>query len=166
MCRTDRIGMKILHNVGRFLLGLMFLFFGLKGFFHFVAMPPSSDVVDLLIGTSFLSKYFLVICALEAVSGALLLVNRYVPLALTILGTIIANILLLQILANPAGLGLALLVTLLWAVVFTSVRSAFATIFESRFETKLAPVVRHRPERRLRVVFAPPSLSAVATPNH
>jgi hypothetical protein len=70
----------------------------------------------------------------------LLLVNRYVPLALTILGAIIANILLFQILANPAGFGLALVVTVLWAVVFASVRSAFAAIFDSRVETEGAPM--------------------------
>jgi hypothetical protein len=136
----DRIGMKILIKVSRLLLGLIFLVLGLKGFLHFIAMPPSSEVAGQLIGTSFLSKYLLVICALQVILGALLLVDRYVPLALTILGAFIANILLFQILANPAGFGLALVVTVLWAVVFASVRSAFAAIFESRVETKGAPM--------------------------
>ena len=132
--------MKILIKVSRFLLGLIFLVFGLTGFLHFIAMPPSSEVGDQFIGTSFVSKYLLVVCALQVVSGALLLLNRYVPFALTILGAIIANFLLFQILANPAGFGLALVVTVLWAVVFASVRSAFAAIFESRVETKGAPM--------------------------
>jgi hypothetical protein len=132
--------MKILIKVSRFLLGLIFLVLGLTGFLHFIAMPPSSEVADQFIGTSFVSKYLLVVCALQVVSGALLLLNRYVPLALTILGAIIANILLFRILANPAGFGLALVVTILWAVVFASVHSAFAAIFESRVETKGAPM--------------------------
>ena len=132
--------MKILIKVSRFLLGLIFLVLGLTGFLHFIAMPPSSEVADQFIGTSFVSKYLLVVCALQVVSGTLLLLNRYVPLALTILGAIIANILLFQILANPAGFGLALVVTILWAVVFASVHSAFAAIFESRVETKGAPM--------------------------
>jgi hypothetical protein len=51
--------------------------------------------------------------------------HRYVPLALTILAPIIVNILLFHSLMNPSGLGLALFVTILWAVVFASVRSAF-----------------------------------------
>jgi hypothetical protein len=134
------MGMKILIKVSRFLLGLIFLVLGLTGFLHFIAMPPSSEVADQFISTSFVSKYLLVVCALQVVLGALLLLNRYVPLALTILGAIIANILLFQILANPAGFGLALVVTVLWAVVFASVRSVFAAIFESRVETKGAPV--------------------------
>ena len=136
------MGMKILIKVSRFLLGLIFLVLGLTGFLHFIAMPLSSEVADQFIGTSFLSKYLLVVCALQVVSGALLLLNRYVPLALTILGAIIANFLLFQILANPAGFGLALVVTVLWAVVFASVRSAFAAIFESRVETKGAPMTQ------------------------
>ena len=134
--------MKILISGSRFLLGLIFLFFGLKGFLHLIAIPPSGEIADQFIGTSFLSKYLLVVCALQIISGALLLVNRYVPLALTILGIIIANILLFQVLMNPPGFGLALLVTILWAVVFASVRSVFATIFESRVETKSAPTPR------------------------
>jgi len=140
--------MKILTSVSRFLLGLIFLVFGLKGFLHLIAMPPSSEVADQFIGTSFLSKYLLVVCGLQIISGALLLVNHYVPLALTILGIIIANILLFQVLMNPAGFGLVLLVTILWAVVFASVRSVFATIFESRVETEGAPT-----PRRTRVVY-------------
>jgi len=100
-------------------------------------MPPSSDVRSEPIDrNSFSIEIFFGDLRARGSFGALLLVNRYVPLALTIPWNYhLANILLLQILANPAGLGLALLVTLLWAVVFTSVRSAFATIFESRFET-------------------------------
>ena len=68
------------------------------------------------------------------ISGALLLINRYVPLALTILGPIIVNILLFHALMNPAGIGLAVFVTIFWGVVFVSVRSAFAGIFEARVE--------------------------------
>jgi hypothetical protein len=75
-------------------------------------------------------------------SGALLLINRYVPLALTILGPIIVNILLFHGLMNPAGIGLAVFVTIFWGVVFVSVRSAFAAIFEARVETKTSEVRR------------------------
>jgi uncharacterized protein (DUF58 family) len=55
-----------------------------------------------------------------------------VPLALTVLGPIIVNILLFHALMSPVGIGLALFVTILWAVVFASVRSAFDGIFEAR----------------------------------
>jgi putative oxidoreductase len=72
----------------------------------------------------------------------LLLINRYVPIALTMLAPIIVNILLFHGLMNLDGLGLALLVTILWAVVFASVHSAFAGIFQARVETTPASVPR------------------------
>ena len=140
--RRDHIGMKILTNVSRFLLGFIFLVFGLNGFLHFIPMPPPSGVAGQFLGAMFVSKYLLVVSGLQVISGALLLINRYVPLALTILGPIIVNILLFHGLMNPAGIGLAVFVTILWAVVFASVRSAFAGIFEARVETKTSEVRR------------------------
>jgi putative oxidoreductase len=128
--------MKILTNISRFLLGLIFLVFGLNGFLHFIPMPPPSGVAGQFLGAMFVSKYLLAVSGLQVISGALLLINRYVPLALTILGPIIVNILLFHSLMNPAGIGLAIFVTIFWAVVFVSVRSAFAGVFEARVETK------------------------------
>jgi hypothetical protein len=94
------------------------------------------------LGAMFVSKYLLVVSGLQGISGALLLINRYVPLALTILGPIIVNILLFHGLMNPAGIGLAAFVTIFWGVVLVSVRSAFAGIFEARVETKTFEVRR------------------------
>jgi putative oxidoreductase len=140
--RRDHVSMKILTNISRFLLGLIFLVFGLNGFLHFIPMPPPSGVAGQFLGAMFVSKYLLVVSGLQVISGALLLINRYVPLALTILGPIIVNILLFHGLMNPAGIGLAVFVTIFWGVVFVSVRSAFDGIFEARVETKTSEVRR------------------------
>jgi putative oxidoreductase len=135
--------MKTSINISQFLLGFIFLVFGLNGFLHFIPMPPPSGVAGQFLGSMFVTKYLLVVSALQVISGALVLVNRYVPIALTILAPIIVNILLFHVLMNPAGLGLALLVAILWGVVFASVRSAFAGIFEARVEIKTTPEHRH-----------------------
>ena len=132
--RTDHVRMKILTNISRFLLAVIFTVFGLNGFLHFIPMPPPSGVAGQFFGALFVSNYLVPIFALQVISGILLLVNRFVPLALTILASIIVNILLFHVLMNPAGLGLAVLVTILWGVVFVSVRSAFAGIFQARAE--------------------------------
>jgi putative oxidoreductase len=137
-CRTDHIGMKILNNISRFLLGLIFLVFGLNGFLHFIPMPPPSGVAGQFLGAMFVSNYLLVVSGLQVISGALLLINRYVPLALAILAPIIVNILLFHALMNPAGIGLALLAAILWGVVFAGVRSAFSGIFQARVPTGAA----------------------------
>jgi putative oxidoreductase len=134
--------MKILTHISRFFLGLIFLIFGLNGFLHFVPMPPPSGVAGQFLGALFVSKHLLVVSALQVILGALLLINRYVPLALTILAPIIVNILLYHVLMNPTGLGLAFFVTILWGVVFVSVRSVFAGIFQARVDMKTAPARR------------------------
>src|ERR1700745_2906558 len=135
--------MKILTNISRFLLGLIFLVFGLNGFLNFIPMPPPSGVAGQFLGAMFVSKYLLVVSGLQAIAVGLLLINRYGPLALTILGPIIVNILLFHSLMSPAGIGLALFVAILWAVVFASVRSAFAGIFQARVDMKTAPEHRN-----------------------
>jgi len=137
--------MNILNNISRFLLGFIFLVFGLNGFLHFIPMPPPSGVAGQFLGSMFVTKYLLFVFAIQLIGGVLLLINRYVPLALTILAPIIVNILLFHSLMNPSGLGLAIFVTILWGLVFASVRSAFAGIFQTRVET--TPVSGPRPTR-------------------
>ena len=134
--------MKILTHVSRFLLGLIFLVFGLNGFLHFIPMAPPSGIAGQVLGSMFVTKYLLFVFAIQLFGGVLLLINRYVPIALTILGPIIVNILLFHGLMDPAGLGLAFFVTILWGVVLVSVRSAFAGIFQARVETKTSEVRR------------------------
>jgi putative oxidoreductase len=141
-CRADRIGMKILNSISRFLLGLIFLIFGLNGFLHFIPMPPPSGVAGQFLGSMFVTKYLLFVFGIQLISGVLLLANRYVPLALTVLAPVIVNILLFHSLMNPEGLSLALFVTILWAIVFAGVRSAFAGIFQARGEITPASVRR------------------------
>jgi hypothetical protein len=67
----------------------------------------------------------------------LLLANRYVPLALAVLAPVIVNILSFHALMAPAGLPLALCVTVLWALVFIDVRPAFAGLFQSRLQPRV-----------------------------
>ena len=77
--------MKSLTHIGRSLLGLIFLVFGLNGFFHFIPMPPPSGVAGQFLGSMFATKYLLFVFVIQLIGGVLLLINRYVPLALTIL---------------------------------------------------------------------------------
>ena len=122
--------MKIASTISRYLLGWIFLTFGLNGFLHFIPMPPPTGVAGQFFGALFVSGFYVVIFLLQIVPAVLLLVNRYVPLALTILAPIIVNILCFHILMAPAGLPLAVVVTVLWFLTASSVRSAFAGIFQ------------------------------------
>ena len=95
--------MKIATLIARILLGLLFLVFGLNGFLHFIPMPPPTGLAGQYMGALFLSHYLAVVFALEAVGGLLLLLNRYVPLALVLLGPVLVNIVLFHACLAPAG---------------------------------------------------------------
>jgi putative oxidoreductase len=95
-------------------------------------MPPPTGVAGQFFGALFVSRFYVVIFLLQIVPAVLLLVNRYVPLALTILGPVIVNILCFHIFMAPEGLPLALVVTALWILTASSVRTAFAGILQDK----------------------------------
>jgi putative oxidoreductase len=115
--------MKVASMIVRILLGIIFLVFGLNGFLHFIPMPPPAGIAGQFFGALF---------ALQAIGGLLLLANRYVPLALTILGPIVVNILCFHALMAPAGLPLAIVVTAMWFIVFARNKQYFAPLFTVR----------------------------------
>jgi len=57
-----------------------------------------------------------------------------VPLALTLLGPVLVNILLFHILMAPRSVGMGALATILWILVALRVRSAFAGLFQQRVQ--------------------------------
>ena len=115
------------------LLGLIFVVLGLNGFLNFLSMGPMpSGLAGQFVGALALSHYFWVVAALQAAGGALLLVNRFVPLALVLLGPVIVNILLYHLFLNPTGIALAIVVAILWLIVFYAHRQYFSGIFVQR----------------------------------
>jgi uncharacterized membrane protein YphA (DoxX/SURF4 family) len=127
--------MTIAVLIARVLLGLIFVTFGLNGFLHFLPMTlppgPAGQFLTVVSETHYMVLVFLV----QLISGLLLLVNRFVPLALTLLGPVLVNILLFHITMAPSGLPLPLITTVLWFIVFYTVRKAFAGLFRSRTTT-------------------------------
>jgi putative oxidoreductase len=125
--------MKILTLIARLLLGLIFFVLGLNGFLNFLSMGPMpSGLAGQFIGALMLSHYFWAVAGLQVAGGALLLVNRFVPLSLVLLGPVIVNIILYHIALNPAGIALAIVVAILWLIVFYADRQYFSGIFVQR----------------------------------
>jgi peptidoglycan biosynthesis protein MviN/MurJ (putative lipid II flippase) len=124
--------MKIAVTISRVLLGLLFTVFGANGFLHFIPMPPPTGLAGQYMGALFVSHYLVVVFLVQLVGGILLLANRYVPLALILLGPVIVNIVSFHAFLAPEGLPLALFATVLWLVVFSGVRSAFAGVFAQK----------------------------------
>ena len=122
--------MKIAALIARILLGLLFFAFGLIGFLPFVPKAPMpTGLAGQFVTALVQSHYGLVVDALQIAGGALLLVNRYVPLGLTILGPIIVNILLYHLLLYHMGVGIAMIVAILWGIVTFYHRRSFAGLF-------------------------------------
>jgi putative oxidoreductase len=122
--------MKILTVIARILLGLMFVLFGSNFFLNFIPMPPpppglAGDYFKVFAS----SGYMYVVGAIQLVSGLLLLIGRFVPLALTILAAMIFNIWTFHILMDPKGLfPMAILAVVLELFLVWSYRDRFAGI--------------------------------------
>jgi len=124
--------MKIAVTIARILLALVFLFFGSNGFLHFLkaTMPPG--LAGQFVGAMFQSHYIFVVSGIQVIGGALLLVNLYVPFALTILAPVIVNILLFHLLLLPVGWQPGVIAAILWIFLFIQYRQYFTGIFVQR----------------------------------
>jgi putative oxidoreductase len=124
--------MKIAALIARILLGLIFVVFGLNGFLNFLKGPLPPGLAGQFITALMQSHYVFLISAVQVISGVLLLINRYVPLALVLSAAEIANILAFHIFMAPNEIFLALLVALLWIIIFVQQRQYLACLFVQR----------------------------------
>ena len=114
--------------IARILLGLTFFVFGLNGFFHFIPQPKEAmpqgamDFFGALIKTNYMIP---LIFTTQMLGGALLLLNRFVPLALTLLAPVIVNIILFHLFLAPSGIPVATVVLVLELFLAWRYRSAF-----------------------------------------
>jgi len=136
---ADRKGESVMRTasvIARYLAGLIFLVMGLNGFLHFIPFPPPAGIAGQFMGALYVSHYLWVIFAFQVIAGVLLLVNRYVPLAVAVLAPVIVNILTFHAVMAPSGLSMALFVAVLWAAIFIDVRPAFSGLFKSRLQPR------------------------------
>ena len=83
--------MRIASAAARYLAGVIFLVFGLNGFLNFIPLPPPGAVAGQFMGALYASNYLWVIFAFQLAAGILVLVNRYVPLAVAVLAPVIVK---------------------------------------------------------------------------
>jgi putative oxidoreductase len=95
---------KIPVLVARIVLGLIFFVFGLNFFLHFIPSGPMPEgKAGAFAGGLFQSGYlFQILKVTETVSGALILLGRYIPLVLIVLAPISLNIVLYHFILAPA----------------------------------------------------------------
>jgi putative oxidoreductase len=120
---------KIAATIARYLLGLMFLAAGVMKFIPVNSGPLPPGAAGEFMGALMATKYIWIVGAFEIAGGVPLLINRYVPMGLSLLAPIIVNILAVSILMDHRGLPAGLAASILWILVFVRVNSAFDGIF-------------------------------------
>jgi len=124
--------MKTAYLVARILLGLIFVVFGLNGFFLFITppehTPAGGSFINLLVTTGFMyvEKSF------EIIGGALLTLDLYVPLGLAILAPIVVSILLFHLFMERNTLVIGVVPFLLWVFLTWAYRRQFAPLLVRR----------------------------------
>lgn len=99
----------------RILTGLFMLIFGINKFAHFMPFPPIPGDGGTLMGIYATSGFMSIIGILEILGGLALLIDKFAPLAITILVAIMFNAFVFHALhdiANIAGAVLGLVLTL------------------------------------------------------
>jgi putative oxidoreductase len=112
---------------------LIYVVFGLNAFLGFIPLPPPAGDAGTFLGILFTSGYLIAVKVLEIGGGALLLasivLNRFAPLAVTILTPISVNIFLFHALLAPEGMPMAIALVAFSAFLVYAYKDNFAGIF-------------------------------------
>lgn len=127
--------MKHLPTIARILLGLMFFVFGLNGFLNFI--PPPKDGIPegamafsmAMMKTGYLMQ---LVKGTEILVGLLLLLNRFVPLALVVLAPVLVNIVAFHVFLAPTGIPLLVVIVALHLYLAWTYRHVYRPLLTSR----------------------------------
>jgi len=87
-------------------MGAGFTLFGLNGFLHFIPEPktPMPEGAAAFAGAMMKTGYmFQLVAGTQLFAGILLLINRFVPLALVLLMPVLVNIIAFHVFLAPSG---------------------------------------------------------------
>jgi uncharacterized membrane protein YphA (DoxX/SURF4 family) len=123
--------MKIAILIARILLGLAFFASGLISVLNLMKSQPMPGDAGMFATILLTHRYMTFIGLLEVIAGVLLLVGRFVPIALVLLGPILVNILLFHILMPAPGIIPGLVLTLLELFLIWAYRLSFRGLFDA-----------------------------------
>lgn len=136
--RNARAARK-LPTLARFVQGGLFLVFGLNGFLHFLPQPQMPAAAGAFAGALFSTGYMVpLIKGTEVAASLLLVTNRYVPLALTLLAPVLVNIVAFHAFLAPAGLAMPIVLLATELFLAWSYRSAFAPMLRARTNVEVS----------------------------
>ena len=126
---------RYVPTIVRWLMGLWLFVFGLNGFLNFIPQPNVQLSEGAMAFSESLMKsgYMLpLISATQLVVGALLLINRFVPLALVLLAPFVVNSMAFHIFLEHSGLPMASLLLVFELVLVWHYRKAYASVLTAQ----------------------------------
>ena len=121
--------MKIAIVVARVLLGFVFAAAGLVSLLKLGKMSGMPGDATTFLTLMVTHNYTTFVALIMLIGGLLLLVGRFVPLGLVLLGPILVNILLFHLLFHVPGILTGLVCTVLEVFLVWGYRSSFRGIF-------------------------------------
>lgn len=126
---------RIATPTARCALGLMFFVFGLNGFLNFIP-PPAGPMPEgaLAFGTALAQTGYMfpLIKGTEVLVGLLLLSNRFVALALTLLAPVVVNIFAFHFFLTPGESAIPAVIVVLQAYLAWTQRACYRSLFVAR----------------------------------
>jgi putative oxidoreductase len=121
--------MKIAIVIARILLGFVFAAAGLVGILKLGKMGGMPADATTFLTLMVAHNYTVFVALLMLFGGLLLLVGRFVPIGLVLLGPVLVNILLFHILFQVPGIITGLVCTVLEVFLIWAYRSSFCGLF-------------------------------------
>ena len=112
--------------------GLMLVIFGANKFIGFMSMPPPPAEMGAFMGALFGTGYLMkIVAVVEILAGVAFLVNKYAALMAVVLMPVMLNALLAHLFLDPAGMGGALVLTVLTIVIMYIHREQYSRILQA-----------------------------------
>lgn len=94
-------------------------------------MPEMTGYPAQFIGSMAATGYLQAVAVFQVAGGLLLLIGRFVPLGLTLLGPLIVNIVMYHAFMDHNGMPIALVVCAIEAFLIWQYRAAFASVLRA-----------------------------------
>lgn len=121
--------MHSVRKIARILLGLILIVFGLNAFYDFMGLPQMPGEARRVY--DYMGYMIMYAVMFQMLAGLLLLLNRFVPLALLVMAPISLNILAFHLFFFPAGILPGLIVAVLNVFLLIQYRDFFKPFLRS-----------------------------------
>ena len=146
---TKKSVARYLPTAARVVMGLIFTVTGLNGFLSFLPAGPMPErAVAFAIALGNTGYMMPLTMGTQVIVGALLLSNRFVPLALALIGPVVVNVVAFHAFLAPDGIPVAVLVVALEVYLAWTHRKAYRPMLAMRADRREGATVREAAQRQ------------------